>query len=230
MSDLVVNRSRSRADRSGVDLVQLGKAIWAEMPLMMAANLLLTIVLSVSVVIGLTIPPLGPILAAVAVAPVWLGTVAICDLVLNGDGPGFVDLLRQIRLRARTAITISVAPAVVAVILVLSLGLLGEHSDQQWLWGPIAIDAVVLSVLMLGTFTIFPLALWSTLTGRARWVEALALAGKHLVATLGMAALVVLLGISIRFTGPFLALIMSAPIAMLSTATVRNHLNRDGEA
>jgi hypothetical protein len=228
MSDLVLGRTRN--DPEGVDLLALGKAIWDEIPLLMAANLLLTITISITIVIGLVIPPLGPILAALLVAPVWLGTIAICDLVLSGDAPGFRNLLGQIRRRALTAVSINVAPAVVALILVLSLGMLSAHDDQRWLWVPITIDALVLTVLMLGTFTIFPLALSTSLKGRARWIEALALAGKHITATLGLASLLVLLAISIRYAGPFFALIMSAPIAMLSTATVRNHLAQDGAA
>jgi uncharacterized membrane protein YesL len=230
MSTLFGAREGASAVDNGVDLVKLARTIWSEMPLLMAANLLLTFGISISLLIGLSIPPLGPILAAVLIGPVWLGTVAACDGILGNQGPGWRDLLKGIRHHARTAIGISLVPAAVGTILILSLDLVGRHHDQRWLWFPIGADAVVLTVLMLGAFTIFPLAVSSTSSGRERWIEALGFAGKHLTATLGMASLLVLLALSIRYTGPFFALVMSAPIAMLSTAVVRGYVGRIEES
>jgi hypothetical protein len=60
--------------------------------------------------------------------------------------------------------------------------------------------------------------------GRDCWVAALALAGRNLLATLGVAALIVLLALSARFLGPMLLLIAAGPLAVLCTATTHGAL------
>ena len=61
-------------------------------------------------------------------------------------------------------------------------------------------------------------------------IFALGLAGQHLISTLGLAALVVLLLLSIQVVGPLLALVAAAPLALLCTALVRQYLGLPVEA
>lgn len=197
------------------------KLIWSELPLMMVISLLVTLASAVIAVLVVTVAVAAPLVSAVLIGPLWLGAVAICAHMLAGDAVGIRDLGAAIRHHARTGIELAMLPAIVATLLIGSVGILTANDDQRWLLLPIAVDAIALVVLVLGCITVFPLAAMTDLRGRARWLAALALAGRNLAAILGIAALVILLALSIRSVGPILILIAGGPLALLCAATTR---------
>ena len=219
-------RSDARPPTNGdVDLVRLGRIVRSAVPVIAAIDLLLGLAGALVVAATLSVVLLAPLVAALLLGPVWLGATATCDRFLAGDQPGIRDLGAEIRRRAGTGVGLALGPAIVATLLLGTAGLHTATDGQRWLLIPIAIDAVVLTVLVFGCIAAFPLAIATDLRGRERWVAAIALAGQHLTASLGIAAIVVLLAVSVRLLGPFIALVVAGPLCLLVTATARDHMS-----
>lgn len=215
---------RPQTTDHGIDLAQFGHIVWAELPLLMAVNLLMTLAGTVVMGAALAVAALAPIVAAVLMAPIWIGAIAVSCRILGGEAAGVRDLASLIHRHARTGIALAMLPAVVAALLIASAGILDANRDERWLMLPIAVDALVLVVLSLGAILAFPLSFMTGLRGRDCWVAALALAGRNLVATLGIAALIVLLALSARYLGPMLMLVAAGPLAALCSAVTRGAL------
>jgi hypothetical protein len=209
-------------------LVRLGRIVWSELPLMAAINLLLGLGGAAVAATAVSVVLLAPLVAAFLLGPVWLGAVATCDRLLAGETPGIGDFFAEVRRRARTGIALAVVPAVVATVLLGSLALLHAADGARWMLIPIAVDVLVLAILGCGCITVFPLAVATELRGRERWIVGLALAGRRLTATLGIAAAVILLALAARYAGPFFALVALAPLCLLTTATVRSVASEAG--
>jgi hypothetical protein len=215
---------RGQITDNSIDLMHLGRVIWADLPLLMVINLLATLAGTVVMGVALAVAVLGPVVAALLMGPVWIGAIAISRCILGGEAAGVRDLALLMRRYARTGIGLAMLPATVAAILIASAGIRSANPDDRWLMLPIIIDALVLVVLSLGAILAFPLAIMTGVRGRDCWVAALALAGRNLLATLGVAALIVLLALSARFLGPMLLLIAAGPLAVLCTATTHGAL------
>jgi hypothetical protein len=219
----IVTAPVATADR--LNLAQIARLIWAEFPLMMAMNLLVTLAVSITGLFFVALIPLGPLTAALLLGPTWLGLTATCHEILEGDTPGWLELIHSVRASARRGIRLAFLPAAVATVLVLTIGLHTANQDQAWLIAPIALQAFVLTILAIGLVPLYPLAILRAGSDRDLWVSALALAGRNLIPVLGIIALLVLLALSIRMVGPLLALLFAGPIALLSTAMVRAALH-----
>ena len=210
-----------RPNGGGLDLVRLGRIAWSEVPLLAVIDLLLALAGAVVAVATLSVVMLAPVVAALLLGPVWIGATASCDRLLTGDALGIRDLCSEIRRHARTGAGLALAPATVATLLLGSIGIHTRTDGQRWLLLPIAVDAAVLSVLAFGCIAVFPLAVATELRGRERWFAAIALAGQNLTASFGVAAIVILLALSARQIGPFIALMMAGPLCLLVTAIAR---------
>lgn len=222
----IARGSRSESDRRSpppdrFDAARLARLVWSELPLLAVVDLLAGLAAAVVAVTALSVAPLAPVVAAVLLGPVWIGAVACCDRLVAGDPCGIRDLLREIRCRARTGIALAIVPAAAAALLLGSIRILTVRDGQRWMLAPIAVDATVLIVLACGCLTVFPLAVATELRGRERWFAAIGLAGQNLTASLGIVALAILLLLSVRFIGPFLAFSMVGPFCLLITATAR---------
>jgi hypothetical protein len=210
------------------DFERIGRLIWRELPVMMLINLLVTLAAGLIAVTVVSLAIVAPLLAAVLLGPVWIGAIAVAERMLAGDAVGMRDLLAAIRRHARTGIGLAAVPAIVATLLAGSIGILAAHEEQRWLLAPIAVDATVLCVLLLGCVTAFPLAVIGEARGMTRWIAALALAGHQLVAVLGVAALLVLLAFSVQLIGPWLVMLAAGPLALLCVAVTRVGLETAG--
>ena len=220
-------RSGTRRPNGGnLDLVQLSRIALSEVPLLAVINLL--VALAGAVVVGVTLSAvlLAPVVAALLLGPVWIGATAVCGRLIAGDALGIRDLGSEIRRHARTGVGLALVPATVATLLLGSVGIRAATDGQRWLAVPIAIDAVVLSVLGFGCISVFHLAVATELRGWERWFAAIAVAGRDLTASFGVAAIVVLLALSARQLGPFIALVMAGPLCLLVTATARHALHK----
>jgi hypothetical protein len=213
-----------------VDLVRIGRLIWSELPLLVGINLAMTLAGTVVAVTLVTIAPLGPIVAALLLGPIWLGSTAICLRLDNRESPGWRDLIREIIARAGTGIRLALVPAVVASMLIGSIALMTADDGRRWMLAPIAADALVLIILLFGCLTVFPLAIVGDLGGRDRWLLSISLAGRHLVVSVGIVALAVLIALSLRVVGPFLAIILAGPYCLLVSVTARQTLLAPGGA
>lgn len=214
--------SPTRADRGSLDLVCLARLAWTELPVLALVDLLVTFAAAVVAVTALAAAPLAPLTAALLLGPVWLGATAACLRMGEGEAVGFGDLLRELRDRAKTGMSLALAPAAVGTLLLGSVGLMTAGDGRRWMLAPVAVDALVLIVLAFGGLAVFPLAVLTDLRGSDRWLAAIALAGRHLVASAGLLALSVLLALSARVAGPFLVLAMAGPACLLTAATVRD--------
>jgi hypothetical protein len=219
-------KTKDQRPANSLDLVRLGRLIWTELPVMMVINLLVTLAAAVIAMTVVSMAVVAPLLAALLLGPVWIGAVAVSERMLTGDAVGMRDLVTAIRRHARTGIGLAAVPAIVAMLLAGSISILAAHEEQRWLLAPIAVDATLLSVLLLGCITAFPLAVMSEARGMARWIVALALAGRQLVAVMGIAALLVLLALSVQLIGPWLAMLAAGPLALLCAAVTRDALEQ----
>lgn len=206
----------------GIDLRYVGLVLWRELPLVLTLGLLATLAGGLTAIVAVAFSPLAPLAAAVTIGPIWMAMVAVAADLLDGRAVNVRQLAATLRRWAPTGIATAMVPAAVATLLLGSLGVLSAHPEQRWLLAPVALDATVLAVLALGAFGVFPLALVDRRSTRRRWITALGLAGRDLVTTLGLAALVVLLALSTQLVGPLVVALMAGPLAVLSTATTRH--------
>ncbi len=208
-----------------LDLPLVGRLVWTELPVLAVIDLLITLGVAVVAVVAVTVAALAPLVAAVLIGPVWLGGTAICNRILGGDAVGPRDVFIEVGRRAATGTRIALLPGVVATLLIGSLTIRSSGAaSRSWMTLPIALDALILVVVVFGSLTVFPLAVLTSLSGRARWLAALALAGRHLTVSAGLLAIVVLLIVSMKLVGPFLVLVAAGPFCLLVTATVRSVL------
>lgn len=205
-----------------LDLRAIGRAAWRELPLMLTISLLVTLACGATAMVAMVVAPLAPLAAALTLGPVWMAAVALAAAILDGQAVGPRDLAAALRRWAQTGIVIALVPATLATLLIGSVGILSANPDQRWLLAPIALDATALVVSALAGFAVFPLALTTDQPSRDRWLTALALAGLDLTTTLGVAALPVLLTLSTRIVGPFPALLLPGPLALLCTVATRH--------
>jgi hypothetical protein len=215
-----VSRHGERSDVP-LDLMQVGRLVWTELPVLMLISLLATLAATVTMGVALAVAALAPLVAAVLLGPAWIGSTTVCVQLLAGDAAGARGLVLAIRKRWRTGTGLSMPPAIVAVILIGTASIRGSHEGQAWLLLPLGVDALALILLLLGGVMVFPLSVMTGLRGRDCWLAALALVGRNVVSTLGIAAFFVLLALSVRYLGPILLLIAAGPLALLCTAVTR---------
>jgi hypothetical protein len=201
--------------------VQVGRLVWTELPVLMLISLLATLAATVTMGVAVAVAALAPLVAAVLLGPAWIGSTTICARLLAGDAVGARSLVSAIWRRWRTGMGLSMPPAIVAMVLIGTASIRSGHEDQAWLLLPLGVDALILILLLLGGVMVFPLSVMTGLRGRDCWLAALALVGRNLVSTLGVAALVVLLALSVRYLGPILLLIAAGPLVLLCTAVTR---------
>ncbi len=209
-------------DLQDLDLREIGRAAWRELPLMLTISLLVTLACGATASVAMVVAPLAPLAAALTLGPVWMAAVALAAALLDGQAVGIRDLATAIGRWGATGIAISLVPATLATLLIGSVGVLSANPDQRWLLAPIALDGTALVVAALACFAVFPLAVAADQTQRDRWLAACALAGLDLRTTLGVTAVPVLMALSTRVVGPFVALLLPGPLALLCTAATRH--------
>lgn len=215
-------RSETRRLDGGPDLVLLGRLIWTELPMLAAINLGFCLGASIVLMIAMAIPPLAPLAAAVLLGPLWAGAIASALRIADGDAGGIAVLMADTCRHARTGLRLALPPAFVATVLLGTASLFAAAGRPAWMFAPIALDLVVVSVLALGSIWVVPIGVSAPFRGRRRWIEAFATGGRHPAATLGIAAIGVLATLSAVRIGPFGALILPGPICLLIAATYRS--------
>jgi len=221
-------RTSDQRSAGPLDIELIGRLIRSELPVMMVINLLVTLAVALIAMTVVSMAVVAPTVAALLLGPVWIGAIAVSERMLAGEAVGMRDVLLAIWRHARTGIGLAAVPAIVATLLAGSIGILAAHEEQRWLLAPIAADATVLSVLLLGCITAFPLAVMREARGMTRWIAALTLAGRQLVTVMGIAAVLVLLALSVQLIGPWLAMVAAGPLALLCAAVTRVGLAQAG--
>lgn len=223
---MLVNRKRD--DRQTVDLIALGRLIWSELPLFALMGLLLTVAMTIVSVLALTLALVAPIAAALLIGPIWLAGTSVSLRLLAGADPGMRGYVSELRHRALDGAVLALPLAIVTTLLLGTVAIVNAASGRTWLLLPIGVDAIVLILLIFGALTVFPLAVATELRGRKRWLIGIALAGRFPIASIGLLAAALLLALSIRFVGPFLALAAAGPYCLLVTATVQRMMLDSG--
>ena len=203
------------------DLIQLARVVWSEAPLLAVIDVCIALGAAAVAAAAVVAVALAPFVAALLLGPVWIAAVASCERIRDGNGTGVAGFLGDIRRHGRTGAALALVPATVAALLIGSVELFSIGQARGWMLAPIALDAAVLIVLGFGSLAVFPLAVTTSLSGRDRWFAAIAWAGRHLIKSLGVAAITILLALSVRLAGPVLVFIAAAPLCLIVVSLTR---------
>jgi hypothetical protein len=203
------------------DLLALARLLQVELPLLAAIDGLLLLAGSMAALALVALGLAGPVVAAVVLGPAWLVATAACLGALAGDPPGIRDLPRLLQRYVRIGGATALPLGLVASALVGTLGLMAAGPGRGWMAIPIALDVLALVVLGFGGVHVFMLAAMTDLGPRACWLAAVSLAGRNLVPSGGVLALMVRLALSVAAWGPWLASLLIGPACLLATATAR---------
>lgn len=203
--------------------------IWANLPVLLVADLVLTVA---------AVPALGlflaggeilvPLVAGLCLGPVWAATVAITDSLIRDGDASVRDLVRELARFGIRGVRLGGVAGAVGTIGLGTLTLYQANPEHGWLLLPLFVDGTVVTLTLLAGFFAFSLA---CTYGKRGW-ELLGcslgmVAANPLVAT-GTVALCVLLGLVVQLV-PSIVVVLPAMLATYLSAVVRfAHSQPDG--
>lgn len=195
------------------------RLLWSHLPVLLLGSVLVTLAALAPALISPGLTPVGLLVAAVTVGPVWAGLTATTNrLVGTGDATA-IGLLRDVRRHAAAGIRTAAVPGVVLALGVLSLTL-WQGTHQLWLLGPLAVTAVVAVLSALAAVVAVPLRVRTGAHGRELWERAVELTAARPSVPLGVlaaAVLGVLAGTSVTAS---LLILVPGPLALLTSAAL----------
>lgn len=198
--------------------VQVAVTVWAHLPVLLAANALLLLAAVPSVAVGLGGGYLfAPLLAAVAVGPVWAGAVASADRMVRGDAVPLRVLATDLRAYAGRGLRLGLVAGAAGTATTGALAVLDADPRQRWLLIPLVADVSVLVLLLVAGFSAFSLTTTGGLRGWTLLRASLELAAAHRAATAGTLGLIVLAGLLVGWVPGTLAA-LPAPLAVYLSA------------
>ncbi len=185
-------------------------AVWHELPLLLVINAAFCLTLVPAVLAyGTATRPLAPLLAAIFVGPVWATAIRFGERALDGERTTLRDLGRLLRRCTRTGIVIAAVPAIAASAYLATASLAGTL--PSWLVRTGWLDAIVLILGLIATLAGYRLA-GAGVRGVRLWLDALTLAGRRPMITLGTAALGVLIMVAAGWL-PSVLVVLPGPFA-----------------
>lgn len=225
---------RAKSDRASTPLMDDGSSrlllatgwtLWDNALLLIVCSLLLLFVLIPFVIVASVTGWFfvwAPMV--LATAPIWLGTVAVSDRLLDGDGVGVRELPLIVRLHWRVALQLALVPAVLGV---LALALLefsngANDTNPARLMIPGMVGALVAIAVLIGPA--FAIAARADAGARIAWVMAARQVVSRPVQQIGLVACFgVLLWLAVVIGPPLL--LGLGPLAVLNAALARTPIS-----
>lgn len=211
----------SAPDRSDLLLIHIGHTIWDSLPQLLFASMLIATVAWPALFLATVMSWLiaWPVLV-LCICPIWAGTVAAGDRLLDGNTLTLRTLVALIRQSARRGLGIGVVPAVLGTALLASFQILASNPNARWIAAPFLLGIGLAIVVSIALIPVFSLANRSDLRGPALWLASAGVAIVQPVPVLGTLTLVGMMVWATMVLGPSV-LIISAPLGVLSAGIVR---------
>lgn len=162
---------------------------------------------------------LAPLLAALTLGPLWAGTIAVTDRLIQDEAVSLRKFAQNVRCYARHGITVSMIPALVVTAPLATLTILQARPNEQWLFIPLFVSSTVSTLVFLAGFSVFSLATTGNLRGRALWRVSIALVVANPVITLGTVGIFVVVGFLVSWVPGLLPLLPALLAVYLSAYT-----------
>ena len=220
--DISAESTTPRApDEPDLLLKRIGHTIWDSLPQLLFASMLVMTVAWPALFLATAVSWLiaWPVLV-LSVCPVWAGTIAAGDHLLDGNTLTLRMLATLIRQSARSGLRIGVVPAAVGIGLLAAFRILASNSNANWVAAPILLGIGLAIVVSIALIPVFSLANRSDLRGSGLWLESAGVAIVQPIPVLGTLTLAGMMLWATMVLGPA-ALIASAPLGVLSAGIVR---------
>lgn len=185
-------------------------AVWHELPLLLVINAAFCLTLVPAVLAyGTAARPVAPLLAAIFAGPVWATAIRFGERALDGERTSLGDLGGLLRRSIRTGIMIAAVPAIAASAYLATGSLAGTL--PPWLVWTGWLDAIVVIIGLVATLAGYRLA-GAGVRGVRLWLDALTLAGRRPMITLGTVALGALIMVAAGWL-PSVLVVLPGPFA-----------------
>lgn len=215
-------KSTTAPTPDGPDLLlkHIGHTIWDSLPQLLFASMLVATIAWPAVFLATAVSWLiaWPVLV-LSVCPIWAGTVAAGEHLLDGNTLTLRMLAILIRKSARSGFRIGVVPAVVGIGLLAALQILAS-SNAGWIAAPFLLGIGLAIVVSIALIPVFSLANRSDLRGSELWLASAGVAIAQPIPVLGTLTLVGMMLWATVVLGPS-TLIASAPLGVLIAGIVR---------
>ncbi len=207
-------------------LVHVGHTIWDNLPVLLLSSMLLVTVAYPALFLATTVSWLvGWPLLMLCLCPIWAGTIAASDRLLDGDVVSARALLALIRRSIPTGLRIGSVPAAVGTMLLAALQLLASSEHAWWIAAPFLLGVGMALVIAISLVPVFSLANQTDLRGPALWLTSAGIAFRQPVPVLGTLTLLGMMVWTSMMLGPAV-LIASAPLGLLCAGIIRQAQGR----
>jgi uncharacterized membrane protein YesL len=199
--------------------VWVGKAVWSNLPLLLAMDAVLFVgaVPAVALFFGGSFV-LAPLVGILTLGPLWAGTIASTDCMIRDEAVSLRTFANKVRRHAGHGVKVSVIPAIVITTILGTLVILEARPDAQWIFIPLLVDASVLILVLLAGLSAFSLVTTGGLKGLTLWRTSIQVVAADPMTTLGTVAVLVILAL-LASRIPGLLLLLPAPLAIYLSAS-----------
>lgn len=144
------------------------RAIWTNLPAVAACGVLVCAGFLPAAFLGAGLTPVGVILTALGVGPVWAAVIAVGDRIADGDDASVWDLARAVRRHGMLGARLAGPVAICAVCELVTLEL-WQQTRSAWLVAPLVVGTAAVVLALLAAVPAYPIALRHSLRGRDLW-------------------------------------------------------------
>jgi hypothetical protein len=197
--------------------VLLGRAVWANLPLLLAIDLLVVLAsLPALVTFAAGWAVFVPLVAGVLLGPVWAAAMSVAGAMVREDDVSFRQVGVALQRHGLVGLRIGLVVGAVAAVSVGTLTLWDANPDRVWLLVPLVVDGSVLALVAVASLSAFTLA-EGGLRGWDLWLGSLQLAARRPFLTAGTIAVAVLAAFAVSWL-PLVALVLPGPFAVYLAA------------
>lgn len=175
--------------------IWVGRTIWDNLFLLLVMDVVLFVGAIPAVVLSFTSGfLLAPLLAALTLGPLWAGTIAVTDRLIQDEAVSLRKYAKHVRCYAWRGVAVSMVPAFVATALLAALAVLQVRPNEQWIFVPLFVSGTASTLVFLAAFSAFSLATTGNLRGQSLWRVSLAAVVTSPIVTLGTVGILVIMG------------------------------------
>ena len=197
------------------------RGIWPNLPVLAVISALCCLALVPPLLVSPGPTPIGVLLAAALLGPVWMAAISVTDGIVDGQDRSLRDLFTGLPRLAGAGLRTAAVPAALAASALLAGGMYSARPSAVWLLPCIAVSGAGLVFAVLALPFAFSWRLVTGQSGRRLWFAACvqALARPVLaLGTLAFAALSVLAGTSWAVS---LLMLTPGPLALICSVASR---------
>jgi uncharacterized membrane protein YesL len=200
--------------------VWVGRTIWDNLFLLLVMDAVLFVGAIPTIVLSFTGGfLLAPLLAALTLGPLWAGTIAVTDRLIQDEAVSLRKFAKSVRCHARHGITVSVVPALVVTGALAALAVLQVRPNEKWLFIPLFVSGSVSTLVFLAGLSAFSLATTGNLRGQTLWRVSIMVVVTSPVITLGTLGIFVVMGFLVSWVPGLLPLFPALLAVHLSAYT-----------